>query len=203
MRLNHILPSVSLTCHSIYSLSHAEQDANVSLDSPAQTLFTDFYKTPAITVQSSTQIDVALEHMMRSGVRVLFVIDENTNIIGLVTTFDILGEKPILHLQRAHDGQFNAYKRSQISVQDIMEPLSELNMISMKELDQAKVADIAEIFKHSTQRHMIVLESTATSACKIMRGLFSAAHIESAVGISLEFSDPLSNFSDIEYALLH
>lgn len=71
----------------------------LALGAPALEAMTDFRCTPAITVPATTQVDVALERMIYSGVRLLFVVGADFSLLGSISSYDIQSEKPMLYLQ--------------------------------------------------------------------------------------------------------
>src|SRR3984957_11977698 len=65
---------------------------------PAIHAITDFTREHPVTVDEERQIDAALEDMIRLGVRAMLVVREQ-RIVGLITSYDIQGERPLQFLQ--------------------------------------------------------------------------------------------------------
>src|SRR5438552_5494808 len=65
---------------------------------PAIHAVTDFTREHPATIDEERQIDDALEDMIRIGVRALLVVREQ-RVVGLITSYDIQGEKPLQFLQ--------------------------------------------------------------------------------------------------------
>jgi CBS domain-containing protein len=65
---------------------------------PAVHAITDFMREYPVTVDAERQIDDALNDMIRLGVRALLVAN-GQHLAGLITSYDIQGEKPIQFLQ--------------------------------------------------------------------------------------------------------
>src|SRR5271163_3121053 len=87
---------------------------------PAIHAITDFTREHPVTVDEERQIDAALEDMIRVGVRALLV-TRDQRIVGLVTSYDIQGERPLQFLQTSN------YSRHQdIRVGHIMTPWDSL-----------------------------------------------------------------------------
>jgi CBS domain containing-hemolysin-like protein len=56
----------------------------------------DFRERPSLTAAESSPIDAALEHMKHAGVRSAFASDGAGRMVtGLITSFDIMSEKPM------------------------------------------------------------------------------------------------------------
>jgi CBS-domain-containing membrane protein len=67
----------------------------VRLDSPALDVMTDLCKVPAATIDTHAPLDAANRFMIRRGVRLLLVADDHRQVLGLTTSTDILGERPV------------------------------------------------------------------------------------------------------------
>lgn len=158
----------------------------MDLTTSATKLMTDFCRNPAISTPASTQIDTALDQMIFSGVRLLFVVDADFTLLGLVTSFDIQSEKPMLYLQ-SKDCRIGTCSRDDVTVQDIMTPLNQCEMLDFDEMETATLGDIVETFKSVRRRHLLVSESSDGNSNTI-RGLFSITDIERALGISIEIT---------------
>jgi hypothetical protein len=176
----------------------------VTMESPAESLLSDLTKIQAVSVLATTQIDAALQQMIAVGVRLLFVTDADFRLIGLITSYDIAGEKPLLYLQ-SRDGRIDSNARASIHVQHIMQPLSNWRVLSYSIVQRAKVGDIVETFKHAGQRYLMVLqeEHAVDDSVPLLRGLFSARQFERALGITLDSEYRSNNFAELERALNH
>src|ERR1039457_3095239 len=103
---------------------HPGQDAErVRVDSPALAVMTDLRQIPAATIDREAPVDAANRFMIRRGVRLLLVADDARQVLGLITSNDILGEKPVqFALERG-------IKRQEIRVRDIMTPCERLEVL--------------------------------------------------------------------------
>ncbi len=177
----------------------------VTLDSPADLLFTDLTKRQAVSVLATTQIDAALQQMIAVGLRLLFVTDSSFRLVGLITSYDIAGEKPLLYLQSI-DGHINTHSRDAIQVQHIMQPISTWRVLEYSVVERAKVGDIVETFKQSGKRHLMVLQYDDTTSGKsepLVRGLFSARQFERALDITFDIGHRSDSFAELERSLNH
>jgi len=106
---------------------------------PAIHAITDFTREHPVTVDEERQIDAALDDMIRLGVRALLVAREQ-RIVGLITSYDIQGERPLQFLQTSN------YSRHQdIRVGHIMTPWEKLLTLDWDSIQAARstVARIA------------------------------------------------------------
>jgi CBS domain-containing protein len=139
---------------------------------PALGVMTDFRDRPSVTVDGSSAIDAALDHMKHAGVRSALVIEVATHrVIGLITAYDISGEKPMSHMRLV------GAKRHEVLVRDLMAPVQEWQVAHFEDIQRSTVADVAELFEHATLTHLPVIEQAADGSPQV-RGLLSAAKVK-------------------------
>ena len=133
---------------------------------PAIHAVTDFTREHPMTVDAERQIDDALRDMIGKGVRALLVVKDQS-VIGLITSYDIQGEKPMQFLQSSN------YSRHQdIRVGDIMTPWGELQGVDWRGIQSARIRDLERLFEETQLTHLIVIE-TDHGAPAVVRGLIS------------------------------
>ena len=138
---------------------------------PALTVMTDFRERASITVADTATIDEALEHMRHTGVRCAFAIDERKRVVvGLISAYDITGEKPI------QCAQFRAIQRREVLVRDIMQEISDCRVVDIKQIEIATVEAVSEMFARYRLTHVPVMETNETGEQRL-RGLLSAAKV--------------------------
>jgi CBS domain containing-hemolysin-like protein len=144
---------------------------------PALNVMTDFRERTSITVAESAPIDAALEHMKHAGVRCAFSINEADRVVGLVTSYDILGEKPVRHVQTV------AGQRSDVLVRDIMVKITDWRVADAHDLERSTVDDVRRRFEESALTHIPVVE-VSQNGQRHLRGLLSAAKVRRLLGRS-------------------
>lgn len=153
----------------------------VHLDGPALDVMTDFSKVQALTVRPHISIHEALEEMKWvqvyigsefRAVRVcnLLVTDEAREIIGLVTSDDIRGEKPI---GIAHD---KGIRHTEVTVAMVMIPLADITALDIVAVRKARVADVIETMRERQCRHLLVVEKDVENKQRV-RGMFTRSQI--------------------------
>lgn len=167
---------------------------SIRLRDPAETVFTDFRKITPFSIMASAALDDVDEKMIASGVRLLFVTDNEASLLGLITYTDLYGEKPVRYI-REQGGS-----RNEIIARDLMTPLDHLESLHQDEVNHCKVGDIIETIKSIGRQHMLVNE-TADDGSQVITGMFSSTHIERLVGMKIELSARASTFADLERAL--
>jgi len=139
---------------------------------PALNVMTDFRDRPSVTVDGASSIDAALEHMKHAGVRSALVIDVPAHrVIGLITAYDISGEKPMSHMRLV------GAKRHEVLVRDLMAPAQEWQVARYEDIQRATVADVAALFENGALTHLPVIETLADGTPHV-RGLLSAAKVK-------------------------
>jgi CBS domain-containing protein len=145
---------------------------------PAIYAITDFKRDYPMTVDAERQIDDALSDMIRLGVRALLVAKDR-RLVGLVTSYDIQGERPIQFLQSSN------YSRHQdIRVMDIMTPWDELVALEWESVESARAGELLAVFRQTSLTHLLVVEIDRKSQGSIVRALASRARLLRQMGES-------------------
>ncbi len=170
-----------------------EQAINVTLNDPAPLVMTDFEHVIPITELPTLTLPEANDRMITYGVRLLFVTKNDDTILGIITANDILGERPIKHIQK-YGGCFN-----EITVNDVMTKRSQINAIAYSDLLNASVGQLIKTMKMFDRQHALVVEGETHA---VVRGLLSATRISQQLGIKLEPSNRARTFQELESALM-
>jgi len=173
----------------------------VTLDDPASTVITDLRRVATLTVPADTRIDAALERMIHGGVRLLFVVDQQFTLLGLITAHDIEGERPMQFLH-SHGAAVGDLRRSDIRVGDLMEPVRDWRMLLSSSLFGARVGDLVATFAGSGRRHLVVVEPERDGSHRLC-GLCSARRLERALGQPLDTGPSARNFAQLVQAIEH
>jgi CBS-domain-containing membrane protein len=167
---------------------------HVKLNDPAVNVMTDLNRISLIGVRAKTSMDRANAKMIRYGVRMLLVLDENEQVAGLLTATDVLGEKPMRFLQ--HMGGTHA----DIMVRDIMSTQRELEVMKIEDVQGAKVGHIVASLKKSGRQHALVVTESADGK-QTLSGLFSLTQIARQLGAKVHNFELASTVAEIEAAI--
>lgn len=165
--------------------------SRVTMDSPALEIMTDLRRVSAVTISLSESLDAAKHRMIQKGVRLLLVVDIEDHIQGLITATDILGERPMQHIQR-HGGQMK-----DVSVADIMVPREKLEAISIKDVSASRVGDIVETLKRVQRQHALVVDHQGVGNQKTVRGIISLTQIARQMGIDVQTYEAAKTIAEI------
>jgi len=157
--------SISLHQHDLPELVH--------LNDPAFSIMTDFHFIKPCTINKDLPMDDALNEMKIKGVHLLLVKDEDKDdIIGIISSEDLLGEKPIQLLQERR------ISRSHTLVKMLMSPIDKIPAFSLHTVRIAKVGNIIKTLKQLQAHNALVVdtpEENPQSFC--LRGIFSTSQI--------------------------
>jgi len=178
---SRLLPSVRL-----------QQPAGIAVkrNSEATSIMTDLQQSTAYSISAISTIGQAHQKMILCGVRLLFVLDVEDQLSGLITATDLFGERPLIYL-REHGGD-----RNTILVKDIMTPREDIQALYYADVVRASVGDIMETLCQANRQHVLVVDNDH------IRGLFSATDIARSVGEDIIVSGRARNFAELNSALV-
>jgi CBS domain-containing protein len=164
---------------------------HVKLSDPAISVMTDLNKVSVVSVRAKTSMDKANAKMIRYGVRLLLVLDDNDQVAGLLTATDVLGEKPMRFLQNMGG------THADIMVRDIMTTQRELEVLKIEDVQNAQVGHVVASLKKSHRQHALVVEEGADGKQAVC-GLFSITQIARQLGAQVQSFELAHTFAEIE-----
>jgi CBS domain-containing protein len=167
----------------------------VSLENAALDVMTDFRRLTAFIATPGDTIRQAEERMLRRKVRLLFVMDAQDRVAGLITSTDIRGEKPLQIVQS------RGIRREEVLVGDIMTPVDRLEAVDFDDISHARVGHVLETLKARGRQHALVIEHT--EGRQMVRGLLSLSQLCKQLGVTVETTEVAATFTEIEQQLAH
>ncbi len=167
----------------------------VRLAEPATTVMTDLRQVTAVTINDNLSIEAAEKRMRQRGVRMLLVTDEDEAVIGLITSTDLQGERPVQHIQQ-YGGT-----RSEVLVSHIMTPRERMDVLCMPDVERAKVGDVIATLRHAGRQHALVVEEVNPDGGHELRGIFSASQIARQLDLEIDTTKVAETFAEIESLL--
>ena len=167
----------------------------VGLENPALDVMTDFRRLTAFIATPGDTIKQAEERMIRRKVRLLFVMDSQDRVAGLITSTDIHGEKPMQVVQS------RGIRRDEVLVADIMTPVERLEAVDYDDIAHARVGHVLETLKARGRQHALVIEHT--EGRQMVRGLLSLSQLCKQLGVTVETTEVANTFLEIEQQLAH
>lgn len=189
LQLHTLAPGAAL------SQPNLQQSHHLKLNHPAQDVMTDLRITTAVTTTPETSIEDAENRMRRRGVRMLFVLDSEGALTGLITSHDLLGEKPLQFIER----QGGIHR--EIIVANIMTPRDRLEVIKYSDVLASRIGHIVSTLQRSGRQHALVVDTV--DGREMVRGLFSASRIARQLGMEISTTPVARTFAEIEKELMH
>jgi CBS domain-containing protein len=168
---------------------------SVSLESPAVEVMTDLRQVKVITIGPETTLETALNRMISAGVRLLLVVARADAVVGLITARDLSGERPVEFAARERIG------RDRIRVGDIMTPHQQIEVLSMEDVDRARVGDVVETLRAAGRQHALVVERLEPGLLPAVRGIFSITRIGRQLGVDIQPTGLVQSFAELELVM--
>ena len=163
----------------------------VTADSPALLVMTDLSQMPSATIVADASLDEANQSMLARGVRLLFVVGDENDVAGVVTSVDVLGEKPLLITQKRQS------RRSDLRVADVMVPVDQTEALRIEDVKKANVGNIVTTLKLDGRAHAIVV-GQGQDGRQVVLGIFSASQIARQLGVQIQTHETARTFAEIE-----
>ncbi|MDF1760405.1 MAG: CBS domain-containing protein [Coxiellaceae bacterium] len=143
----------------------------VHLDDPGLAVMRDFNQNRPNTVQPSVSMDEALNEMKVTGCHLLMVVDDEHKLLGLLSSEDLLGEKPIQLLTEKR------IDRHLITTKMLMTPIKEVAIFDLDTIEHARVGNVVNTMKELHAHYALVIESRPNSDDPAIRGLLNTSQI--------------------------
>lgn len=158
-------------------------------------VMTDLNFVPAAVAHADIDIESATQKMISRGVRSLLVTDADEDVVGIITSRDLIGDRPHQIMQRC------GIAFGEVKVRDIMTPAEEIEVIPLNDVLHARIGDIVMTLKHSGRQHALVVEDESFTGKPMIRGIFSASQIARQLGIALQQHELSHTFAEIDRAI--
>ena len=173
-------------------LPQASQTA--TLTDPAVSQMTDLRLAPCVKVDHRDGIAPTLHVMHRAGVRMAFVTGIAGELIGLVTSDDLQGERPMLRAMADH------VCVEELTLDQVMTSRSEWRVVDAWQIEHCRLGNVAATMREHGLRYLLVVERDAGSTQ--IRGLFSARRLELVLGVELGSGPLTRSFAELEAVLV-
>jgi CBS-domain-containing membrane protein len=169
----------------------------VALESPALTVMTDLTRVSPATIGPDASIEGANRFMMMRGVRLLLVVGEREDVLGVISATDILGERSM----KVAAGR--GLRRDELAVADVMRPAEEVEVIALADLESARVGHVVATLMHAGRQHALVVDHDSASGRTMVRGVLSLSQVARQLGQPLQLNEVARTFAEIEAVLGH
>lgn len=166
-------------------LVQPEDFHEVTVDSPALTIFTDFKKHMPRVIEADTPAVQASYLMKKAHVRLQLVVDKGNELIGTISLKELDGQ----HLQIL---QNQGISRQSIIVRDLMIPRSQQKVVDYQQLVDANIGDVLDALQLNGTLHCLVVDREEHH----IRGIIAASDIARRLHVPIEIEKP-ATFVDI------
>ncbi|OGO92780.1 MAG: hypothetical protein A3F10_04575 [Coxiella sp. RIFCSPHIGHO2_12_FULL_42_15] len=153
----------------------------VHLNDPAISVMNDFTQLKPVTIAPTLSMTHALNEMKIQGVHI-FLVKSNEHIIGLISSEDILGAKPIQMIQERR------INRDKVTVAMLMTPIERITAFHLKAVQQTKVGNVVVTLQKNHQHYALVVDDAHSNGEKVLCGMFSTWQISRQLHMDLEDS---------------
>jgi CBS domain containing-hemolysin-like protein len=160
----------NLNVFSVDAIDHLVQPDefdDVTAESSALTILTDFRSHRPHVVEAHISASEAVESMLQENVNLKLVVDSHGEFIGLVS-YEDLSDQSIVLMQSA-----NRVRRQEVLVADLMHSRESIHAINYEDFKRASVADIIYTLQRHGHQYYLVVDRNEHH----IRGVVSSAEI--------------------------
>jgi CBS domain-containing protein len=176
-------------------LASPTERSDVTLDSPATSVFTSFSERPPVVVEETTSLDDAIATLQRAHVRFALVVDRRSKLLGVLPSHVLAGDQPMMIANR------RGVSRSELMVKNLMTPKQELRAIALAALEHARVGDLLHTLQSTGEQHLLIVGGGGRH--KFVAGIVSAGDIERKFHLHVDIKSKARSFAEIYQAVKH
>jgi len=177
------LPTITLQAEVGYS-QPIMLPAITHMHDAALNVMIDFKLIKPELIGPDESVDQALYMAQHFIYHVLLVVDKEQQLLGVINSEDLLGEKPLKAIQE------RGVARDDISVRMVMTPREDIVAFNIENLRHAKVGHIITTLHARKQHYALVVKMDHVHQRQIVRGVFSLALLSKQLGIDVTSDIP-------------
>ncbi|WKE66846.1 CBS domain-containing protein [Gallaecimonas kandeliae] len=184
-----LIPTIGMA--DVEHFADAEYPAQLSLESPAAWITTDFARRAPMVIEHDVKIDDALFMMKKAHVKAKLVVDVQNRFLGIVSAGDLQSHKVLMAATN------KGIPRNEVTVRDVMTDKSHLHGFAYQELESASIGDVLYTLQELGEQHILLLDKKSNN----LRGMISAADIARALHIPLDITQRAHSFAEVFHVL--
>jgi predicted transcriptional regulator len=165
----------------------------LNLDDSAISVMNDHRIEKAPTSNLKTSLDAASKKMANEKSSLLLVENNDGQIVGLISSADISGEKPIQFINDTKK------KRDEIKIGHLMTSINDMPVLNIQDVLKAKIGDVLHTLNEIGSEYILV--TTQEENETRIRGIFSARNIARSLNIFFSPSPGAKTFAEYSRAL--
>jgi hypothetical protein len=187
----HVLPVVGVPVAPALPVGQP----NARPEDPALSQMTDLRVAPCVVADHLDSLAQTLHVMARARVHMALVTGVDGALVGMVTRDDLHGERPV-QLALA-----DRVPHAELALERVMTPLAQWQVVAVAQVEHASLGDVVATLHAHSLRYLLVVAPGAGGP--LLRGVFSARHLETALGLSIDADLHSRNFAELEASLAH
>lgn len=168
-------------CDHVSHIEWPSQVAEVTLNTLATAVTTDFKVNRPLVIDANTKAVEAEYLMKKSHVKLKLVVDENDQFLGTVSFNDLNNQE---FVKKVACGE----TRENLYVNDFMQEKSKLTAIEWRCLENISIRSLIQFLSNSDEQHVLVTDDNGAT----LRGLISASDIARALHLNVSLHLPVS-----------
>lgn len=169
------------TCANVADIVWPAQQNEVSLQSKAVDIMTDFQSNRPLVIDQNTRAVEAEYLMKKAHVKLKLVLNENDFFVGTVSLNDLNNQEIVKKV--AHGDM-----RADLRVSDFMKYKKDLTSIDLQSLHSATLRSLVQLLSKSQEQHILVTDQDGAK----VSGLISASDIARALHLNINLNLPIS-----------
>lgn len=153
----------------------------LTINSNALEVLTDFNFQKAFVVSSEMVAEKALKSMLAAHVQMKIIVTEDDEFVGMISTNELSERFIVAEVAKGHS-------RDEVLVKDLMIPREDLFAFDFEDLKHSSVKDVVNALKTNHLRHCLVIDSDE----KYIRGVISASDIARKLQVPIAINDKAS-----------
>src|SRR5438105_4801688 len=177
----------------------------VTLESPAAEVMTDLACCAPATIRAQAPLAGANQFMITRGVRLLLAVDDQENVLGVISATDILSERA---MRVAID---RGLRRDELTVADVITPAEQVEVIAFQDVAGARVGHVLETLRRAGRQHALAVDFDPVPARRLLeppsrrtmvRGICSRSQVARQLGVAVQTGGEVARtFAEIESAI--
>lgn len=175
---------------SVDNIVYPENYEQVTINSPAELIFTDFKYIKPLIIEDDTLAADALKLMAKAHVQMKIVVSVNGDFLGIVSSKELSEQNIMAEIARGVD-------REDLHVRDMMLPRDTLKALDHENIKNSTVNDVVNLLKNNGLSHCLVLDRQHHH----IRGVISSSDIARKLHLPIEINTKTS-FSQL-FDIIH
>jgi CBS domain containing-hemolysin-like protein len=170
-------------------LAWPENHEEISQDSPALSVFTDFTVNQPLVLDFTTPAYEAEEFMLKAHVKLKLVVDEKNKFLGVVALEDLKHPDFLMRMAAV-------YNRESLTIGDVMRHRDTLEAFCYADLERATIGDVITSLQDCNRQHCLVVDKTVHQ----IRGLISLSDVARKLKVKIQ-PGHTSSFAELYVSL--